>query len=165
MDQVDFGYVGKDGFTIYRGCFQKYLEARFGLEKTEAEWKRLVSKTETVFYFLVEEGNKRGFDVDSILEIPSSDGTTCFSVASRCSKKIMDYFIERGIKVHSITTEMMVPEFTYPDLAVPMMKAGINPRVIEYTGKSQIDIFPSSFGSEEAKKNIGSVPEIDSLFN
>ena len=69
MDQVDFRYVGGDRFTIYRNCFQRYINARWTLKKPEAEWKKLVSKTETVFYFLVEEGNKRGFDVDSIFEI------------------------------------------------------------------------------------------------
>ena len=94
MDQVDFGYVGRDGFTIYRSCFEKYLDARFDLKRPEAEWKRLVQKTETVFDFLVEEGNKRGFDVDEILEIPGSTGETCFIIASQCSKEIMDYIIQ-----------------------------------------------------------------------
>ena len=120
MDQVDFGYVDKDGDTIYCNCFQKYIDARFTLERPEADWKKLVSKTETVFDFLVEEGNNRGFDVDEILEIPTSNGSTCFSVASCFSKKIIDYIIQRGIKVNSITTKMMVPAFKYPDLAIPM---------------------------------------------
>ena len=91
MDEVDFGYIGKNGITIYRRCFTPYLNARFVLERPEAEWKKLVTQTETVFDFLVEEGNKRGFNVDEILEIPSSDGSTCFLVASQCSKKILNY--------------------------------------------------------------------------
>ena len=107
---------------------------------------------------MVEEGNKRGFNVDSILEIPTSTGGTCFAIASQCSKKIMKYIIGRGIKVNSITTEMMVPAFKYPDLAVPMMKKGINPRVIAYSGDSQIDIYPSSFNSEEAKQLLSQFP-------
>ena len=59
MEQVDFGYVGRDGNTIYRKCFQRYINARFALKVPEADWKKLVTKTETVFDFLVEEGNKR----------------------------------------------------------------------------------------------------------
>ena len=94
MDQVDFGYVGRRGLTIYRQCFQRYINDRWTLKKPEAEWRKLVSKTETVFDFLVEEGNKRGFNVDSILEIPTSNGDTCFIVASKCSKKIMDYMTQ-----------------------------------------------------------------------
>ena len=128
------------------------------MKKPEAECKKLMSKTETVFDFLVEEGNKRGFDVDNILEIPSSSGSTCFSVASRYSKKISEYFIGRGIKVNSIRTNMMVPAFEYPDLAVSMMRKGINPRVIAYSGDSQIDIYPSSFNSEEAKQLLSQFP-------
>ena len=155
MEQVDFGYVGQNEFTIYRSCFEKYVNARFTLKRSEAWWKELVSKTETVFDFLVEEGDKREFNVDDILEISDSSGSTCFDIASQCSKKIMKYLIGRGIKVNSIQIEMMVPAFEYPDLAVPMMEKGINPHVIDYGGNSQIDIFRSSFKSEEAKKLLG----------
>ena len=158
MDQVDFGYTGKSGSTIYKICFQRYIDARWTLKKQEAQWKKLVSKTETVFYFLVEEGNKRGFDVDSILEIPTSIGSTCFSNASDCSKRISNYFIQRGINVNSIKTTMFVPNFEYPDLAVPMMEAGINPHVINCYGDSQIDLYPSSFKSEEAKQLLAQFP-------
>ena len=108
MDQVDFGYIGRNGMTIYRSCFNTYINARFALKRPETEWKKLVSKTEQVFDFLVLEGNKRGFNVDNILEIPSSTGSTCFKVASDFSKKIIKYIIGREIKVNSITTNMMV---------------------------------------------------------
>ena len=158
MDQVDFGYVGKAGFTIYRHCFQIYLQALFVLEKPEAEWKKVVSKTETVFYYLVEEGNKRGFNVNSILQIPTSYGDTCFSVTSQCSRKISEDIIGRGIKVNSIKTDMMIPDFEYPDLAVPMLENGINPYVIDCYGNSQIDIYQSKFKSEEAKQLLVQFP-------
>merc|ERR1711911_170293 len=52
----------------------------------------------------------------------------------------------------------MIPHFQYPDLAVPMMEAGINPRVIAYSGKSRIDLDPSSFKSEEAKQLLAQFP-------
>ena len=158
MDRVDFGYVGGPGATIYSGCFQRYLNARFVSKRPEAEWKKLVPKTERVFDFLVEEGIKRGYDVDSILEIPDSTGETCFNLASRCSKKITDYIIQRGIKVNSIKTTMMVPDFEYPELAVPMMEKGINPHVIDYEGDSQIDFNPSSFQTEEATQLLAQFP-------
>ena len=158
MGQVDFGHVGRNGITIYRRCFQKYLEARIGLKRPEAEWKKLVSKTETIFDFLVEEGNKRGFDIDSILEIPDSTGQTCFQTASQCSKKIMKYFIGIGIKINSIRTDMIVPDFGYPDSAVPMMKKGINPHVIDRYGDSKIDDFPSSFKKDKAKQLSAQFP-------
>jgi len=158
LDQVDFDYVGRAGLTIYSRCFQRYIEARFILQRPEVEWKKLVTKTETVFDFLVEEGNKRGFNVDSTLEIPSSTGDTCFRNASQCSKKISEYFIERGIKVNSIKTDMMVPEFVFPNLAVLMMGKGINPLVIKYDGSSQIDRYPSSFQSEEANQLLAQFP-------
>ena len=113
MDQVEFGYVGSNGFTIYNHCFQRYMNARYLCKRPEDEWKKLVAKTEIVFDVLVKEGIKHGFDVNSILEIPSSTGSTCFEVASQCSEKIANYIIERGIKVNSINTDMLIPAFKY----------------------------------------------------
>ena len=159
MDQVDFGYVGKHKFTIYLACFQKYLYAQNILKRSEAECETLISKIEIVFEFLVEEGNKQGFEVDSILEISSSTGLTCFNVASGNSKRISEYIIRRSIQVNSIGTEMMVPDFKYPNLAVPMMQKGIIPHIISYIGVSRIDMFPSSFESEEAKQLLAQLPK------
>ena len=152
MDQVDFHYVDKDGHTIYLHCFDNYLNARLKLERSEADCSKLIPTTETVFEHLVKEGHKYGYDVDSILEIPTASGQTCFAVSSRCSKKISDYIIQRRIKLNSINTHFMVPVFQYPDLSIIMMKEGINPHIIDYTGISQIDVNLSSFESEEAKQ-------------
>ena len=82
MDQIDFGFIGRNGFTIYRMCFTRYVNARWILNKPESEWSKLIPKLEETFFWLVEEGKKNGFDTKKILQIPSSSGSTCFSVAS-----------------------------------------------------------------------------------
>ena len=128
------------------------------MKRSEAEWQKVVSKTETVFYFLVEEGTQRGFEVNEILEIPDSNGQTCFFIASQCSRKILEDIIAKEMKVNSIDALMIVPSFKYPDLAVPMMEKGINPHVIAYIGKNYVDEYPSGFESEEAKKLLASFP-------
>ena len=156
MDQVDFGYVGRDSLTIYSSCFQKLI--RIKSRGLEAECEKLAPETEKLFYFLVEEGKKHGFDVDSILEIPRSAGSTCFSLASHLSDKISKYIIDREVNVNNITIDMNVSSFKYPDLAVPMMRKGINPHVINYDGISEIDRNPSSFESEEAKELLAQFP-------
>ena len=155
MKEVDFAYVDNDGFTIYRMCFSKYISAQF-----REEWTRLqvVPETEKVFDFLVAEGRKNGFDVDLLLERPNSTGETCFDLASRCSKKICKYILGRGIKVNSIKTDMMIPGFEYPDLSIQMMEEGINPRVISYSGNSQVGLCPSSFKDEKAKLLLAQFP-------
>ena len=164
MTNADFGYIGRDGVTIYRNCFRIYNEARLKnwknqkLEKPEEEWSKLIPETEEVFFFLVEEGIKNGFNIDNILEIPDSMGDTCFGAASLCSEKICNYIIGRRIEINSINTRMMVPTFDYPNLAVQMMKMGINPHVINYEGYSQVDYNPSSFESEEAKVLLSKFP-------
>ena len=151
MDQVDFGYVGETSSTIYRMCFQGYTNAR-SLKIPLADMSSPVTKTEKIFFFLVDHGNNNGYNVDSILEIPDSGGGTCFQHASRCSPDIMLYIIRRGIKVNSISSNMLVPGFNCSDLSIELMEKGINPYVIASDGKSQISMFPSNFESEEAKR-------------
>ena len=46
---------------------------------------------------------------------------------------------------------MMVPFFTYPDLAIRMMEKGINPHVSAFYGSSQLEYYPSSFQNDKAK--------------
>ena len=158
MDQVDFRYVGHGGHTIYKTGFDRYLHALFILKRSKDECSKLLSKTEKVFEYLVNKGTKYGFDVDSILEIPSLNGSTCFSTASKFSKKISFYIMNRDIKVNSIDTAMMVPDFSFPDLALQMMEKGINPKVISWSGNSRIDLDPLSFASEEAKQLLFQFP-------
>ena len=62
MDQIDFGFIGTHGFTIYRSCFGRYLNARLALKKPESECSKLIPKLEETFFWLVEEGKKNGFD-------------------------------------------------------------------------------------------------------
>ena len=154
MEQVDFGYIGLLGSTIYRMCFQKYLNVREKLKVSKADWLKLMKKTEEIFFFLVNQGIRNGYHVGSILETPDSMGGTCFQIASICipyATNIMFYILERDIKVNSIKTDMEVPAFTSSDLTIQMMKKGINPYVIDYNGNSNISKYSTHFESEEAK--------------
>ena len=58
------------------------------MKRPEAECSKLTKETEAVFEFLVAQGNKNGFNVDLILEIPDLSGGACFAKALRCSEKI-----------------------------------------------------------------------------
>ena len=170
MENVDFNHVGMLGFTIYRVCFARYLEAYIALKVhvSEAQYSesvekqrilnQLIVRTETIFNFLLEQGIKNGFDVDSILEIPDDNGNTCFHIASQCSNKICNYILKRNIKVNSIETKMMVPEFNFPELTIRMLEKGINPFVISHDGESEIDRRPFIFESEKAKCLLSQFP-------
>ena len=152
MAQVDFAYLGTGRTTIYKNCFQKYMQALMLDKKPESKMLELVRKTEEVFFFLIEEGKKYGFNTDRILEIPTVTGGTCFSVASHTSEKISNFIIAREIKVNSINTKMMTPNFINSDLAVKMLKRGINPHIISHSGLTQLEASHSSFENDEAKR-------------
>ena len=158
MGQVDFGYVGSNGLTIYVACFMAYVRCRYEDDRPKAVWSKLVKQTEEVFDFLVKEGIKNEYDVESILEIPNSVGETCFSIASDFSEKICNYIIKRRIKVNSIRADMAIPKFTFSTLSSQMMKKTINPHVIDFYGASQVDDNPTSFKSEEGKQLLAKFP-------
>ena len=157
MEQVNFDFVGDDGFTIYRQCLEKYTRSRF-LKRPESECSKIITETENLFEILVAMGIKNGADVDSILERPDQRGETCLDIASRFSDKVYNNIINRGINMNSIRTDMMVRDFRTPELAIQMMKMGLNPHIIDCDGKSQIDYYPSSFKSEEAKHLLDTFP-------
>ena len=111
MEQVDFEYVDEDGNSIYL----KHAYNGAG----EKEWSR--DKKFEVLKFLIKEGEKNGFDVNAILEKASITGT-CFTYYD--DKNIIKYLLDRGMKINSIGTDMMIPGFKFPDLAVQMMSKG-----------------------------------------
>ena len=156
MDVIDFGFIDKDGFTIYRNCFNRYVIARLTLKKPENEWSKLVPKVEKTFFWLVEQGQKKlGKDaVNEIIQRPSSNGSTCFDIATICSPKIAKYILNQDIKINSIQTDMTYPSFAFehPDLAEQMMVKNINPKVISYDGKSQFEAWPDSFKNPQCKE-------------
>ena len=141
MKQVDFNYVGKNGDTILKSCFQKYTKAKN--ENNRKTWRKIAQETENIFYFLIAEASANGYDIDFILQIPNSTGETCFSVASANEyiENICSYILGRQIKVNSIEIDMSVPDFGYPKLTIPMMKKHINPYIINSTGYSQVALW------------------------
>ena len=62
MDDIDFGFINKNGITIYRICFNRYLDARCILEKPKEQWLKLIPKVEKTFFWLVKQGKKKTWD-------------------------------------------------------------------------------------------------------
>ena len=153
MEDVDFAFIGDSGCTIYRVCLHN--EENLELVKmTEDEKFKLSLKTEEVFFFLVDQGNKNGYNVDAILEIADFHGATCFQVSASRGLATTLYIMQRGIKVNSIRVDMVnwTAAFKVPQLTIPLMRKGINPYVIDLDGNSGKSLFPSSFVSDEAKR-------------
>ena len=124
----------------------------------ETEKMQIYQRPKRFFDFLVKQGYMNGNNVDSILTIPDLHGATCFLIASDCSENICFYFLDRNIKLNSITIDMTTPDFQFPTLSAKMMKRGVNPHVIDRNGYSQIDYYPSSFQSERAKRLLATFP-------
>ena len=154
MDEIDFEFIGLDGFTIYRHCFVLYLNARFVLRKPKEECAKLVPKVEELFFWLVESGKKllRQKAVNQIIQKPDPNGNTCFALATQCSVRIAEFILAQDIKINSITTAMTIPWFEYSELTEQMMINNINPKVITFAGKSQFERWPDSFKNSRCKE-------------
>ena len=160
MDDFNFGFISANGSTIYRICFDRYAIARWTLMKPEKEWSKSVPKIEETFFWLVEQGQKRlGIEaVNEIIQRPNSNGETCFLIATQCSPKIAKFILSQDIKINSITTDMMIPSFQYPELAEQMMIRNINPNVIGCSGISKVGAWPNSFKNPKCKERAQRFP-------
>ena len=153
---MDFTFIGDDGRTIFLACFHQYYTAQNRLERPISE--ALIAKIETLFELCIHEGDKNGFNTNSILEIPSETGQTCFQLATSTSEKLTRYLLSRSIKINSIDVNLMIPEFKYPDLSAVMMAKGINPHIIGYVGSSEVENNLESFNSSETKQMLAQFP-------
>ena len=84
------------------------------------------------------------------MEAPNNIGITLFTEASSHSQRIAKDICSRNVKINFISVSLKVPEFRFPEFSVQMMEKGINPKVIDDTGYSQIDDFPSRFENEQS---------------
>ena len=50
------------------------------------------------------------------------------------------------------------PDFSHSDLAVKMLKEGVNPHIINHRGLTQLELSHSSFETKEAKRLLSETP-------
>ena len=102
MDQVDF-----ESQYIYSSPANNYYST--------------TDEKLTLLKFLVEEGEKRGYDVNSILEKIGLNNEPCFALYVHHVPIRKYLLLEREINVNYIKPNMRIQELTSPDLAVQMM--------------------------------------------
>ena len=162
MDKIDYEF-NHEGFTLYRVCFNQYLTARpcNYLTKPKEGWEKLVPKVEDTFFWLVKSGKKKhdiAF-INKIIQKPDPIGQTCFSFATRCSRKIAEFIIDQDIEINTISSAMVTASFKFPELAELMMKKNINPNVIAWDGKSEFEDWPGSFEKSKCKELAKNFPK------
>ena len=78
--------------------------------------------------------------IDRILESPDHSGDTVFGSASFLSKTISRWILDRDIDVAFVDVSWMTPVFWFESNFEKMLKKGINPFVVNYTGESDFDV-------------------------
>ena len=104
--------------------------------------RSLVSKIEETFFFLISKAEEKltEEEINRILESSDHFGQTVFSTASYLSEKMSEWILERNIDVAFVDFHWLTPQFKFKSIVERMLKKGINPFVVSYSGKSQFDL-------------------------
>ena len=104
-------------------------------------FENLISKIEEIFFFLILAVDKNlDEEIDRILESPDHGGRTFFSTTSYLSEKISGWILDRNIDVAFVDHKWMTPRFKFKSNVKKMLKKGINPFVVRYSGDSEFDV-------------------------
>ena len=71
----------------------------------------MFTEIETSVLFLVEEGEKHGVEMSTILNTRNKEGTTLFNWATIYSEKIALALLERNVIVNTIDSNFVTPKF------------------------------------------------------
>ena len=101
----------------------------------------LMSKIEEIFFFLISAAKEHldEEEINQIIESPDHGGGTLFSTASYLSKKISRWILDRNVEVAFVDNMWLTPQFLFKSNYEKMLKKGINPFVVSFSGNTQFD--------------------------
>ena len=101
--------------------------------------RSLMSKIEETFFFLISKAEEKltEEEINRIIESPDHSGITVFQVVSCLSKKISEWILDRDIDVAFVDSRWLTPQFRFESMFEKMLRKGINPFVVCYSGNTQ----------------------------
>ena len=108
-------------------------------QKNHPLLENLMSRIEEFFFFLITAVRKHlnEEEINRILESLDDSGQTLFQMVSYLSEKISGWILDRNIDVAFVDHHWLTPQFIFESNFEKMLKKGINPFVVKYTGKSE----------------------------
>ena len=139
MNLVDFSKTDEYGRNIFGSLLDQGIAA---YRENHSSLKNLMSKIEEIFFFFTSVAAKRLGEekINRILESPDDSGHTVFLLASYLSKKISGWILDRNIDVAFVDDKWLTPVFWFDSNFEKMLKKGINPFVVPYSGTSEFDL-------------------------
>ena len=122
---------------------------------TGVEWTNLIRRNENVFFHLIEKAEKEinEKELKNILEMTTSSGQALIISASGSSSKITSYLVDKKVKLNNVDSKFMTPSFNFKEITEKLLDGGVNPKIIPYTGKSELyQINPSKFVEKRLKQ-------------
>ena len=139
MKFVDFSKTYKNGRSFFGDLMEQGVIA---YQKNHSLFGKLMSNIENFFFFLIAAAKKQLDEekIDRILESPDHGGQTVFSIACILSEKISGWILNRNIDVAFVDNMWRTSIFLFESNVEKMIKKGINPFVVDYSGKAEFEL-------------------------
>ena len=136
---VDCSKRNELGRSVFNILMQQGIVAE---KKKHRLLRRLMSKIEETFFFLISKAEEKMTEeeINRIIESPDHSGSTLFMGACLVSEKISEWILNRNIDVASVNDQWLTPQFIFESNFEKMLKKGINPFIVDYSGKSEFDV-------------------------
>ena len=106
-----FEFTNETGTNCLIISFQSMWRCKKKTKKYPTSSTGMFSDIERTIIFLIEEGEKHGLDMNTILNTSDKHGGTLFHKATIYSEKIALALLERNVIVNTITSDFMTPRF------------------------------------------------------
>ena len=104
-------FTDKDGFNCLMISFQPIINYYDETDENPTSSTGMFSEIETTVRYLIEEGDKHGVDMSTILNARNKNGETLFVWATEYSEKIALALLERNVIVNTIDSTFQTPIF------------------------------------------------------
>ena len=104
-------FTNETGSNCLMTSFQSMYRYWYGTGEYPTCSTGMFSEIENTLLFLIEEGERHGVEMSTILNTRNKQGSTLFSWATQFSEKIALALLERNVIVNTITSNFDTPQF------------------------------------------------------
>ena len=147
MHQVDFGHVDTLGGTLYHRCIQPYIAKFTHKKRSKFTEEETAQRTLDNLFYLIDKGDQHKADLQKILSQPNQIGDTVFQVMcyNMGGTPIVDFLLRWNVDINIVKLDFGTCNLiTVPEYNEILLARKMNPKIIDSTGQSPLDVLQKS---------------------